>query len=308
MPFWTHPASGTRLAYDDCGSGPPLVLVHAFPLDRRMWAAQAGGLSHSHRVLTPDVFGFGESGLPAGGWTMDSFADALADWLTALHIDKAVVGGLSMGGYIALAFARRRPSWVRGLILADTRAEADSAEAKVNREKTIALAEEKGAAGVIEQMLPKMVSDHTRAHRPEVVEAVRSLAVAQSTAGVVSGVRALRDRPDSTAATMPSTARLGEGGMRITSAPASTARTAASSALCSRAIALISIASVKSRPSNPMASRSSSVKIAAFSVEGARSPFEMPGTEMCAVITAPMPASIAAWNGLNSTESMRARS
>lgn len=200
MRFWTHPASGTRLAYDDCGSGPPLVLVHAFPLDRRMWAGQADELSDTHRVLTPDVFGFGESGLPAGGWTMDSFADALADWLTALEIDKAVVGGLSMGGYVALAFARRRPSWVRGLILADTRAEADSAEAKANREKTIALAEEKGAAGVIEQMLPKMVSDHTRTHRPEVVAAVRSIATGQTTAGVVAGVRALRDRPDSTAA------------------------------------------------------------------------------------------------------------
>ncbi len=199
MPTWTHPATSTRLAYDDRGSGPPLVLVHAFPFDRRMWAAQADGLSDTHRVLTPDVFGFGESGLPAGGWTMDSFADALADWLTALKIEKAVVGGLSMGGYIALAFARRHPGRVKGLILADTRAEADSAEAKANRDKTIALAEKDGAAGVLDQMMPKLVSDHTRTHRPEVIAAVRSIATAQTTAGVTAALRAMRDRPDAIA-------------------------------------------------------------------------------------------------------------
>jgi 3-oxoadipate enol-lactonase len=200
MPSWTHPATGTLLAYDDRGSGPPLVLVHAFPLDRRMWQVQTDELSDAHRVLTPDVFGFGESGLPAGGWTMDSFADALADWLMALKIDTAVIGGLSMGGYIALAFARRHPGRVTGLILADTRAEADTVEAKASREKTLALADEKGAAGVIESMLPKLLGDYTRMHRPEVIATVHSIAAVQTTAGVVAGIRALRDRPDSTAA------------------------------------------------------------------------------------------------------------
>lgn len=198
MPQWTSPA-GTTLAYDDRGSGTPLVLVHAFPLDRRMWEPQAE-LADGCRLLTPDVFGFGETPLPPGGWTVDSYADTLAEWLTALGIDKAVVGGLSMGGYVALAFARRHPSRVQGLLLADTRAEADTAEAKANREKTIELAKSKGALAVVEQMLPKMLSDHTRHHNPVVEARVRELAGGQSADGVAAGLAALRDRPDSVAA------------------------------------------------------------------------------------------------------------
>jgi pimeloyl-ACP methyl ester carboxylesterase len=198
MPTWTHPATATTLAYDDRGVGPPLVLVHAFPLDRRMWDAQAEALSATHRVLTPDVFGFGGSGLPAGGWTVDSMADTLADWLTALGVEQVVIGGLSMGGYITLAFARRHANRVSGLILADTRADADTAEAKANREKTITMVEEKGSAALIEQMLPKMVCDATRTNKPNVIEAVRSLATAQTVPGVTAALRALRDRPDST--------------------------------------------------------------------------------------------------------------
>lgn len=195
----THPPGPAGLAADDAGAGPPLVLVHAFPLSRAMWARQVAGLSDRYRVIAPDVFGFGGSPLPPGGWTVDAMADALAEFLTERGVtDPVVLGGLSMGGYVALAFARRHPDRLRGLILADTKAEPDTPEAKVGRDKTIALAREQGAAAVVEQMLPKVLGDTTRASRPAVVAAVRALGAAQSVGGLVAGLTALRDRPDAT--------------------------------------------------------------------------------------------------------------
>lgn len=198
MPHWTSPA-GVPIAFDDRGAGPPLVLVHAFPLDRRMWEPQAE-LAETCRLLTPDLFGFGESGLAPGGWTMDSAADALAEWLTGLGLGRVIVGGLSMGGYVALAFARRHPQRVQGLILADTRAEADSDEAKANRAKAVQTVADGGPAALIEQMLPKVLSDQTRRHKPAVEGRVRELARSQSAEGVTAAIAALRDRPDSMAA------------------------------------------------------------------------------------------------------------
>jgi len=197
MPHWTSPA-GITLAYDDRGSGTPLVLVHAFPLDRRMWEPQAE-LAEVVRLLTPDVPGMGESGLPPDGWTVDSFADTLAEWLTALGIEKAIIGGLSMGGYVALAFARRHPKRVLGLLLADTRAEADSDEAKANRAKQMETVRTGGPAALIEQMLPKLLSDHTRQTQPAVEGRVRELARSQPAEGVIAALTVLRDRPDSVA-------------------------------------------------------------------------------------------------------------
>jgi 3-oxoadipate enol-lactonase len=199
MTTWTDPATGTRIAYDDVGSGPPVVLIHAFPLCREMWAPQRAALAASHRVLTPDAFGFGGSDRPAGGWTMDGQADALAAWLTGVGLAGPVVfGGLSMGGYIALAFARRHPQRVKGLILADTRADGDSAEAKANRDKTVEFVRQNSAAAQIEKMLPNMVSPFTHEHRPDVVAEVRRMGSAQTVPGVAAALAALRDRPDST--------------------------------------------------------------------------------------------------------------
>jgi len=200
MNAWTDPTTGCRLAYDDTGSGPPVVLIHAFPLCREMWAPQRGAMAKSFRLLTPDVFGFGDSELPADGWTMDGFADTLAAWLAGIGVAGPVVmGGLSMGGYVALAFARRHPELVKGLILADTRADADTAETKAKRDETITFVEQNSAAAQIEKMLPAMLCSNTREHRPDVVAEVTRMGSAQSVPGVVAARRALRDRPDSTA-------------------------------------------------------------------------------------------------------------
>jgi 3-oxoadipate enol-lactonase len=198
MDIWHTPDNRVNLAYESAGSRRPVVLLHAFPLCREMWAAQRG-LADRFRVVTPDLFGFGNSPVPAGGWTVDSMADALAGFLPGIGIEEPVVlGGLSMGGYVALAFARKYPNRLRGLILADTKAEADTAEAKANRDKMIAFARQNTAAAVVEQMLPKLLGEFTRANRPPVVAEVRRIGSAQSVDGVTAALAALRDRPDAT--------------------------------------------------------------------------------------------------------------
>ena len=182
------------------GDKPVLVLIHAFPQDHTMWEAQAANLRTDHRVFAPDVFGFGGTPLPDEDWTIDSYADNLAAAMEELGIDTPfVLGGLSMGGYIALAFARKFPERLRGLILADTRADADTEEAKANREKTIAAMATQTPADLIEQMLPKLLCESTRASKPEIVERVRTTASRQSREGVIAALKALRDRSDSTA-------------------------------------------------------------------------------------------------------------
>jgi pimeloyl-ACP methyl ester carboxylesterase len=186
------------IAFTDTGTGLPLVLLHAFPLSREMWAPQAV-LAEEFRLVTPDLYGFGATALPPGGWTMDSMADALADWLTGLKVAESVVlGGLSMGGYVALAFARRHPGLLRGLILADTKADADTIEGRAGRDKMIAFVRENSAADVVEQLLPKLLGETTRARNPDVADAVRSIGTPQTRDGVAAALAALRDRPDAT--------------------------------------------------------------------------------------------------------------
>jgi len=199
--FKTIPLSrGTVSYFDDpkAEASPVLVLLHAFPQDRTMWEATRQHMAGTHRVIAPDLPGFGASDL-VEGWTVDSAADTVAELLDALKIAGPVaVGGLSMGGYVAMAFARRHPAKLKALILADTKADADDDAAKAGREKNIALAKEQGAAGVIDAMLPKLLGEATRAKYPEVGAGVRATAVNQKVEGVIAGLKALRDRPDAT--------------------------------------------------------------------------------------------------------------
>ena len=194
------PARGATLAYDEAGSGLPVVLLHAFPLDREMWRGQLDALADVARVFAFDFPGFGgsKSTTPFG---IEDAGDLVAEFLDAVGVrGRAVVGGLSMGGYAALAFARRHPERLAGLILADTKAEADDDAGRAAREKSIALAKEKGAAGLIDTMLPKMLCDATRETKPDVADSVRRIACRQTTEGVTAALAALRDRPDATPA------------------------------------------------------------------------------------------------------------
>ena len=182
------------LAVESVGDGPPVVLLHAFPYDRAMWGPQRS-LASRCRLLLPDLPGFGDT--PAGEWTVDAAADRLAAGLDAVGVTGAVaVGGLSMGGYVALAFARRHPQRLRALILADTRAEPDSPEAKAGRTKTAEVAKGGGAAAVFDDVVAKQLSEYTRSRRPEVVAAARQIASRQSVEGVIAALAALRDRPE----------------------------------------------------------------------------------------------------------------
>ena len=190
---------GFEMAYEDTGgAGIPLLLVHGFPLDRTLWAAQVRGLANLARVIVPDLRGFGESGLPTGAVTVDVYAEDLRGLLDVLGIKSAVVAGLSMGGYIAFAFYRQNPQRVRGLILANTKAGADSLEGKKGRDDSAALAREKGTAAIAERMLPKMLTPKTAVEHPLIAATVNTMMSRQSVDGVVGALAAMRDRPDST--------------------------------------------------------------------------------------------------------------
>jgi len=186
--------SGPTIGYDEIGSGTPLVLLHAFPLDRGMWQPQLAALADVARVVAIDMPGFGEA--PPAPFTIEGGADLVAEFLVARSIPKAVVCGLSMGGYVALALARKHADRLAGLILADTRAGIDDSTAKANRDKSIALATEKGSAALFDTMLPKVLSESTLTAKPSVVERVKALAAKQPAASVVAALAALRDRPD----------------------------------------------------------------------------------------------------------------
>lgn len=178
---------------------PPLtlVLIHGFPLDKGMWRPQVDALSAAARVVAVDLPGFGAAPPGPAPFTLDAAADAVAARLDAEGIaGRVVVGGLSMGGYVAMAFARRHPDRLAALILADTRAEPDDAAGRQARDEMIALAREKGAAGVVEKMMPKLVAEATREGRPEVAGEVRRIGSRQPTGTVIAGLEALRDRPD----------------------------------------------------------------------------------------------------------------
>jgi 3-oxoadipate enol-lactonase len=185
----------SRLTYREQGSGPVVVLLHAFPLDSSMWEGQINVLSARYRVVAPDLPGFGGSDVQEG-LTVDAAADAVAELLDRLGADgPVVVGGLSMGGYVALAFARLYPQRVGGLILADTKSDADDEAAKAKRDEAILKVREHGAGVLVEDMIPKLIYvDGPRAG--PIGKQVRAVGNRQNAAGIAAALRALRDRPD----------------------------------------------------------------------------------------------------------------
>lgn len=152
---------GTTLHYVERGEGMPLALLHGFPLDQRIWAEQLDRLGSTCRVITPDLRGFGKSS-GGGAFSIESLADDVHELLRQINALPAVLGGLSMGGYVALAFAKKYLSDLRGLILIDTRAAADTPEGRKGRDAMIELARTEGATAVAEQMFPKMAAPGAR--------------------------------------------------------------------------------------------------------------------------------------------------
>ena len=189
----------TSLFVEDLGSGVPLLLIHGFPLNREMWRPQIETLSTTARVIAVDLRGHGQSPPTEGPYSMDLLADDCAGVLEALKVDQpVVVCGLSMGGYVSFAFYRRHSEKVAGLILTATRAGADSEEAKINRDKAALLTEKNGTQSVIDSMLPIILAPQTYREKPELVSQVARIMEKTSTSGMVSALKGMKSRPDST--------------------------------------------------------------------------------------------------------------
>jgi pimeloyl-ACP methyl ester carboxylesterase len=182
----------------DVGEGTPLVLLHAFPLSSAMWLSQREQLAKRFRVITPDLRGFGGSVLGTDEPSIDTMADDVVALLRSKGIAKAVIGGMSMGGYVAMAICRKHPDRVRGLILADTKATADSDAARQNRERVADRIIADGGVGVLaEELLPKLVGPTTFRQRALVYGRVRGLLQATPPAAAAWAQRAMAARPDS---------------------------------------------------------------------------------------------------------------
>jgi 3-oxoadipate enol-lactonase len=190
---------GIELAYEAEGSGQAVVLLHGFPFNRSMWREQVKALSDRYRVITPDLRGFGETGANSDApATMREMAVDVAALLDELNIERFALGGLSMGGYVAFAFYRHFPLRVRNLILADTRPQADTDEARENRERQAQQALSEGLEGITGAMLPKLLAPATFVERKEVVEELRSMMTGTNPRGAAAALRGMMERPDQT--------------------------------------------------------------------------------------------------------------
>jgi pimeloyl-ACP methyl ester carboxylesterase len=183
----------STLAFTQAGKGQVLLLLHAFPLDSRMWLPQVEALASSFCVLTPDLAGFGASAALGPVVDVDQHARDVLTLMDRVGITTAWVGGLSMGGYVALALAALAPSRISRLLLMDTRAAPDSAQAREGRAASINTVNTQGVPTLVSGMLPKLVGPGASA---TVVERVRNLGGAQGSPGVLAGLQMLRDRPD----------------------------------------------------------------------------------------------------------------
>jgi 3-oxoadipate enol-lactonase len=187
--------NGVRLAWDDQGQGVPVVLLHGFPFSRWMWRPQVAALSRGHRVITPDFRGFGESGgLPE---SLEQLADDLHALVEHLGLSRFVLGGFSMGGYVAFRYLARHADRLSGLMLLDTRPEGDTEEGKQRRYAGIERIRSEGPRGFLDDFTKLVVSPRTMESRPDVVAEVRRLMEARSDA-LAGGLRAMAERPDST--------------------------------------------------------------------------------------------------------------
>jgi len=179
----------------------PILFIHGFPLDRTMWRHQIAAPALSPwKCIAPDLRGFGalSARAPSNGWSMAGYADDLIQVLDSLKIREAVVCGLSMGGYILFELLRRHSSRVRAAILCNTKAAADSPDAKRDRDAMAALAQRAGATAVAVQLLPKLLARATLAAEPQVAAEVREIIQRAPVPGIVGALHALRDRADST--------------------------------------------------------------------------------------------------------------
>lgn len=189
----------TVIGYDDLGppAGLPVLLIHGHPFDRTLWAPQAEALTGAgHRVVTPDLRGYGRSGVTPGKVLLSDFADDLAALLDHLGIEKAVVGGVSMGGQIAMEFQRLHPGRVRGLVLSDTSAPAETDEGKEFRNRLADRLLTEGMGGYADEVIGRMLAAYNVDAMPDVAARVLGMMRATDPRGAAAALRGRAERPD----------------------------------------------------------------------------------------------------------------
>lgn len=186
------------LNYEERGKGVPVVLAHGFPFDHTIWQQQLEDVSKVARVLAPDLPGFGKSeALGDAEPTIVDYADQLALWAKQIGLDRLVLVGHSMGGYIALAFAGKYADMLAGLGLVCTRPGPDSEQAKRTRYTQIDEVWQRGPQVIVDAMLPKLFSPETKEKKPRIVQDAQELMLRQKASGIVSALQAMATRPDS---------------------------------------------------------------------------------------------------------------
>src|SRR5262249_39458696 len=190
--------SGLKTVYEDVGEGSPLALVHGHPFNRSMWRNQIGPLSSRHRVIAPDLRGYGESKIVSDKTPLEDFARDIAALLDDLNADDVILCGLSMGGQILLEFYWLFPQRVRALILADTFAQLDSAERRQERYDTADRLLKEGMDKYAAEVLPKMIAPKTIREQPAVTEHVLLMMRTTPPEGAAAALRGRAERRDYT--------------------------------------------------------------------------------------------------------------
>jgi pimeloyl-ACP methyl ester carboxylesterase len=188
-----------KLAYTETGSGEtPIVLLHGYPFNRSMWREQAEALSGNYRVITPDLRGHGETSAAPDTTTIAEMARDVAALLDELRIERAIIGGLSMGGYVTFSFYSLFRERALALILADTRPQSDTEEAARNREQQAEKILQEGMESIADDFLKKVLTPATLGERPEIVARVREMITGTKPEGAAAALRAMAVRPDQT--------------------------------------------------------------------------------------------------------------
>lgn len=188
--------NGTRLAWREAGTGEPLVLLHGFPFDSRLWEPQLRAVPPGWLAIAPDLRGFGRSELGAIAPSVEQHARDVLALLDLLGLGRAVIGGLSMGGYCALALHRIAPGRVRALVLCDTRAEPDSDEARRHRAVQAVTARERGVDDVVRPMLARLLTPVTLVERPGLAAGLEQMMRETRPDALIAALHALAARPD----------------------------------------------------------------------------------------------------------------
>lgn len=191
----TVTVNDNTIHYTDCGKGTPLVLVHGFPLDSRIWDEQARSLCNNFRVIVPDLTGFGQS-KAARPFSIASLAEDLHAMLKQIDALPCVLAGLSMGGYVAFEYEVKYPTDLQGLILVDTRCEADTAEGRAGRIRMAEVARAQGSSAIADQMEPKMTAPDIPTRKPQVVSRLRQIMEQCPSETIANALMAMHDRAD----------------------------------------------------------------------------------------------------------------